>query len=61
MVISDYNVPEEFGELLTRNFCAMKYVSELPERKRRRVMNKAGTMDSIQEMKDYVTELGNRI
>ena len=61
MIISDYKVPESFERLLQRNFCAMKYVSELPERKRRRVMNKAKTMETEEEIRSYIVELGNKV
>ena len=55
------DMPKEFSRALSQNFCAMKYVSSLPEHKRRRVIRKARKITDPLEMKSYVLELGNKI
>ena len=54
-------MPEDFSRALSQNFCAMKYISSLPERKRRRVIRKAQQITDPTEMKSFVIELGNKI
>ncbi|MCH5304100.1 MAG: hypothetical protein J1E41_04475 [Ruminococcus sp.] len=52
------DLPEEFREQLQKNFCAMKYVHNLSDKKRKKVIEKAQQMNS-NELKNYVAELGN--
>lgn len=57
-----YNdMPKDFEMSLAQNFCAMKYVSELPARKRRRVINKAKELKTQDEMRDYIIELAGNL
>ena len=46
---------------LAKNFCAMKYVSELPPRKQRRVAEKAKKLKTQDEMRDYIIELAGNL
>ena len=55
------DMPKEFSRALSQNFCAMKYVSSLTERKRRKVIQKARKITNPSEMQSYVIELGNKI
>ena len=54
-------MPEDFSRALSQNFCAMKYVSSLSQRKRRKVIQKAQQITNLSEMQSYVLELGNKI
>lgn len=57
-----YNdMPKDFQMSLSKNFCAMKYVSELPPRKQRRVINKAKQLKTEDEMRDYIIELAGNL
>ena len=53
-----YEMPEEVKSELSKNFCAMKYVHSLPERKRKKIIEKASKMNPT-ELKNYVSRLGN--
>lgn len=53
------DMPLGFEMALSKNFCAMKYFTSLPESERAHVIEKAKTMNSKPEMEKYVTELGN--
>ncbi len=55
------DLPEDFSRAISHNFCAMKYVSTLSERKRRKVIEKAKSISDPSEMQKYVIELGNKI
>lgn len=55
-----YDMPQEFKSELGKNFCAMKYVHSLSEKKRRKIIKKAANMTSDQLVK-YVAELGNKV
>jgi len=54
-------MPKEFQDSLSKNFCAMKYVSELPPRKQRRVVEKAKKLRTQDEMRDYIIELAGSL
>lgn len=54
-------MPVGFEMALAKNFCAMKYVSGLPEKKRKKVIDKARTITSSGEMREYVQMLGNSL
>ena len=57
-----YNdMPKDFEMSLAKNFCAMKYVSELPPRKQRRVAEKAKKLKTQDEMRDYIIELAGNL
>lgn len=55
----DEELPIGFEMALAKNFCAMKYVSGLSEKKRQKVIEKARTITSAEGMRDYVTMLGD--
>lgn len=55
------DMPEDFSRALSQNFCAMKYVNSLPERKLRKVIRKAQQITNPTDMQSYVLELGNKI
>lgn len=55
------NMPEDFSRALSQNFCAMKYVSSLSQRKQLKVIQKAQQITDPREMQSYVLELGNKI
>lgn len=55
-----YDMPEEFKTELGKNFCAMKYVHSLSEKKRRKVIKKAADMNS-EQLRSFVSELGSHI
>ena len=59
MVLNE--MPQKFGSILSRNFCAMKYVSELRGSKRRKVINRAKTLRTEEEMRDYVKALADSL
>ncbi|MBQ5348119.1 MAG: hypothetical protein IIU39_08725 [Ruminococcus sp.] len=52
------DLPESFKKELSGNFCAIKYVHNLPEKKRKKVIEKAARMNET-ELKNYVQHLGN--
>ncbi len=54
------DLPDEFRVELQKNFCAMKYVHNLSDKKRKKIIEKAQQMDTKQ-LKSYVSELGNFI
>ena len=54
-------MPNGFDSALSKNFCAMKYVSELPPRKQRRVINKAKGLRTEDEVRDYIIELAGNL
>lgn len=57
-----YNdMPKDFEMSLAKNFCAMKYVSELPPRKQKRVIDKAKKLKNQDEMRDYIIELAGNL
>ena len=57
-----YNdMPKDFEMSLAKNFCAMKYVSELPPRKQRRVAERAKKLRTQDEMRDYIMELAGNL
>lgn len=53
-----YEMPEEVKNELGKNFCAMKYIHSLPERKRKKVIEKASKM-TPSELKNYVSRLAS--
>ncbi len=53
-------MPEDFKKELSTNFCAMKYIHGLPDKKRKKVFKKAAKMNDS-ELKDYVARLGTFI
>ncbi len=55
-----YDMPQEFKAELGKNFCAMKYVHSLSEKKRKKIIKKAADMNPDQLVR-YVAELGNRV
>ena len=55
------DMPKDFEMSLAKNFCAMKYVSELPPRKQRRVINKAKELKTQDEIRDYIIELAGNL
>lgn len=55
-----YDMPEEFKTELGKNFCAMKYVHSLSEKKRRKVIKKAADMNP-EQLRSFVSELGSHI
>lgn len=55
-----YEMPEDVKSELGKNFCAMKYIHSLPEKKRKKVIQKASKM-SPNELKNYVSYLGRFI
>ncbi len=56
-----YDMPKDFEMSLAKNFCAMKYVSELPPRKQKRVINKAKELKTQDEVRDYIIELAGNL
>ena len=54
------DLPESLKKELSGNFCAIKYVHNLPEKKRKKVIEKACRM-SERELKNYVAYLGRFI
>lgn len=54
------DLPENFKKELSKNFCAIKYVHSLPEKKRKKVIKKAEKMNET-ELKNYVQHLGGFI
>lgn len=54
------DLPENLKNELRGNFCAIKYVHNLPEKKRKKVIEKASRM-SEHELKNYVAYLGRFI
>ena len=57
-----YNdIPKDFEMSLAKNFCAMKYVSELPPRKQKRVIDKAKKLRTQDEMRNYIIELASNL
>lgn len=54
------DLPENFKKELGKNFCAIKYVHSLPEKKRKKIIEKAKRMNE-NELKNYVAHLGNFI
>ena len=57
-----YNdMPKDFEMSLAQNFCAMKYVSELPPRKQKRVIEKARKLKTQDEVRDYIIELAGNL
>lgn len=59
MSIENEEMPLGFQMALSKNFCAMKYYSALSKHKRKQVIEKAKTMQSEEQMKQYVERLGN--
>ena len=55
------DMPKAFQESLSKNFCAMKYVSELPRRKQKRVIAKAKELKTKDEIRDYIIELAGSL
>lgn len=55
------SMPKDFQMSLSKNFCAMKYVSELPPRKQRRVADRAKKLRTQDEMRDYIIELASNL
>ncbi len=53
-------MPDDFKRELSTNFCAMKYIHSLPDKKRKKVFKKAEKMNDAQ-LKDYVAYLGTFI
>lgn len=53
-----YEMPEEVKSELGKNFCAMKYLHGLPEKKRRKIIEKAKRMNE-RDLKNYVNYLGH--
>ncbi len=54
-------LPEGFEQALSKNFCAMKYVSELPPRKQKRVLQKARELRTTDEIRNYIIELAGNL
>lgn len=54
-------MPKDFQLSLAKNFCAMKYVSELPPRKQRRVADRAKKLKTQDEVRDYIIELAGNL
>ncbi len=54
-------LPEGFEQALSKNFCAMKYVSELPPRKQKRVLQKAKELKTQDEVRDYIIQLAGSL
>ena len=50
-------MPKDFQLSLAKNFCAMKYVSELPPRKQKKVISKAKELKTQDEMREYIIKL----
>ncbi len=59
MIINE--LPENFGRILSRNYCAMKYVSELKGSGRRKFIKRAESLRTEKEMKEYVSELAKSL
>lgn len=52
-------LPLGFQMALSKNFCAMKYFSNLSKPKQKEIIEKAKTLNSKEQMQDFITELGN--
>lgn len=52
--------PNSFSSVLKENFCAMKYVSQLSDKKRKKLIGEVKEMDNDQ-MRKCVSELAKRI
>ncbi len=55
-----YDMPEDVKSEFGKNFCAMKYIHSLPEKKRRKIIEKAERMNPA-DLKNYVAYLGHFI
>lgn len=58
-IIHNEDMPQGFQMAMSKNFCAMKYFSNLPKKQQAQVIEKAKTMNSKTDMENYVRELGN--
>lgn len=54
-----YDMPENVKRELSNNFCAMKYIHSLSDKKRNKIIKKAEKMNELQ-LKSYIIELGNK-
>ena len=52
-------LPLGFQMALSKNFCAMKYFSNLSKTKQMEIIKKAKTIKGKEQMQEYITELGN--
>ena len=59
-MLYDTKVSKEFEHALTHNFCAMKYVSTLSDRAKRRVMDKASRLKTADEIHSFVSRLADK-
>ena len=60
-LIDTNEMPKGFQSALSKNFCAMKYVSELPPRKQKRVIAKAKELKTQDEIRDYIIKLAGSL
>ena len=59
-MLYDNKVSKDFEHALTHNFCAMKYVSTLSEREKRKMLSKASRLKTTDEIHSFVSKLADK-
>lgn len=55
--ITDHELPLGLGMALAKNFEAMNYFSNLPKEEQQKIIDHTHSIDSKQEMREYVQSL----